>query len=89
MYEDFRWLWLISISEEWTSEEVKQYRLCDKETAHSLLISMAGGRDFGNSLLGWAIYLAFMKLDLVGFEVIVGRKTGRNIALLEGRMKYR
>jgi hypothetical protein len=88
MYEDIIRLVLISISEEWTSGELKQYALFHTDVALAHLQELAYGIDFGDSLWKWAIYLAIMKFDLTGFEVIIGRKTGSNIAWLERRVDW-
>jgi|GEM_PF-5183703 len=87
MYEDIKYLALLSISEEWTEQEFKRYGLFHKETSYEILTGQTLGINCRNSLWGWAICLAILKFDLVGFEVIRGRKTGSNIDWLERRIK--
>ena len=85
MYENMRKLSFIVISRDWSQDESQRYQLIHRETALDFLKGSAS-INFDDSLWLWAFYFLITEFDFVAFDVIKGRRSGKNIEWLEGRV---
>lgn len=73
---------MVSLQEDWSTQQRREYGLLEQEQALKYLIESTG-RNYGYSLIKWSIYYMLQKRDMVGIRVIIGSFTGANRRYLQ------